>query len=214
MSTDPRPARRPFGQRRGARLARLGRTAQEIGGVEAFGRGDLDDGVGAVVVLHAQGAGDHRMHGVEGGDVGEFEDLLVAPEGLELVEDLDRGASVAGGEAVGVGEDGAFLVVEQVGNLPVGDGGDLGVVDAKAAQGLAVLGEDELALLDPPGAGLAELAQDWVDLAVRVAIDREAVDRVLEDVGGERIDRPPVARRAGLALHPSHSIPRHPVLTG
>src|SRR5688572_25651522 len=72
--------------------ARLARGAEEVLGVEALGRGDLDDRLVAVVVLHAERAGDHRMHGIERGDVGELEDLLVAPEGLELVEHRDRRA--------------------------------------------------------------------------------------------------------------------------
>ncbi len=60
-----------------------------------------------------------------------------------------------------------------------------------------MLGEHELAGLHPAGAGLAQFAQHRVDLAFGVAIDGEPVDGVLEDVGGQREDGPPIAGRAG-----------------
>ena len=60
-----------------------------------------------------------------------------------------------------------------------------------------MLGEDELASLDPARARLAELAQHRIDRARRVAVDGETLDRMFKDIGRQREDRPPVAGRAG-----------------
>ncbi len=49
-------------------------------------------------------------------------------------------------------------------------------------------------------------AQHRIDLARRVAIDREAIDRVLEDVRGKGKDRPPVARGAGRGARFGHGV--------
>src|SRR5579872_3342671 len=68
------------------RLAALARRAEEIGALEVLRRGDLHDRIRPVVELHPKGAGDHGVHIVEAGDVGELEDLHIVPERLELVE--------------------------------------------------------------------------------------------------------------------------------
>src|SRR3546814_13981444 len=83
-----------------------------------------------------------------------------------------------------------------VGDGPIGDARDFLFADAKAAERLAMLRKDELAALHPAGARLAELAKNRVDSARRVAIDREALDRMFEDVGRQRENGPPVAGRA------------------
>src|SRR5437899_2388451 len=84
----------------GSTTLRPGR-AKEILCAEAFGGRDLDDRLLAVVVFHPERPGDHRMHGIERGDVGELEDLLVGSEGLELDEQLDRRSPVALGGVEG-----------------------------------------------------------------------------------------------------------------
>ncbi|MDF2389554.1 hypothetical protein JMG10_49570, partial [Nostoc ellipsosporum NOK] len=173
------------------------RRAEEVGGVEAFGRSDLDDRLVAIVIFHPKRAGDHRMHVVKTGDVGEFEDLLVVPERPELVEHRGRHAPAGLRQAIGISEHRALLIVEAIGDRPMRYRGDLLVAYPQPAQRLAMLRKDELAALDPARAGLAEFAQHRIDRPRRVAIDREAVDRVLEDVGREREYRPPITRRAG-----------------
>ena len=60
-----------------------------------------------------------------------------------------------------------------------------------------MLREHELAAGRPAGAGLAQLAQDRVELARRALVEAEALHGVLEHVGRVGEHRPPVARRAG-----------------
>src|SRR5690606_12951521 len=123
------------------------RGAEEVGGAEAFGCRDLDDRVFARVIFHAQRARDHRVHVIETSDVGEFENLLVVPESLELVEYLERHAAPSLAQAVGIGEHRALLLVIAIGDLPMRDGGNLLLADTEAAERLAVLRKDELAAL-------------------------------------------------------------------
>src|SRR3546814_4729750 len=98
-------------------------------------------------MFHAQRAGDHRVHVVRGSDVGELEDLLVVPEGLELVEHFKRYAPAGLTQAIGIGEHRALLLVIAVGDGPIGDARDFLFADAKAAERLAMLRKDELAAL-------------------------------------------------------------------
>lgn len=55
-----------------------------------------------------------------------------------------------------------------------------------------MLGEDELAAPRPSRPGLAEFAQHRVELAVGAAVERETLHRVLQRIGNERENRPPV----------------------
>src|SRR3546814_5726350 len=79
-----------------------------------------------------------------------------------------------------------------------------------------MLRKDELAALHPAGARLAELAKNRVDSARRVAIDREALDRMFEDVGRQRENGPPVAGRArrGAGLGHRIALPEQAVVIG
>src|SRR3546814_8369778 len=132
----------------------------------------------ARVKFHAQRARDHRVHVIEAGDVGEFENLLVVPERLELVEDLERDAPAGLAQTVGIGEHRALLLVVAVGGGRVRNRGNLLLADAQDAERLAMLREDELAALDPARTRLAKLAPHRVDGARGIAVDGEALDRI------------------------------------
>ena len=60
-----------------------------------------------------------------------------------------------------------------------------------------MLAEHELAPARPADAGLRELAQLLFDLSLGAAVQDEALDRVLQDVGYEREHGPPVTLGAG-----------------
>ena len=104
------------------------------------------------------------MHVIEAGDVGEFKDLFIRPEGLELVKDLHRNAAPGLGQTVCIGQYGALLIVKDVRHCPKGDGSDHLFGHAKTAQRFAVLREDELAAFHPTSPRLAQFAQDGIDL--------------------------------------------------
>ena len=59
-----------------------------------------------------------------------------------------------------------------------------------------MLGVDELAAGRPPNTGLGQFAQYRIEEAFRALVEAEPLDGVLEDVGHECEDRPPVPRRA------------------
>src|SRR5437667_223926 len=81
--------------------------------------------VGAVVERQAQRLHHHRVHVVEGDDVGELQDLLIREEALERVEHGVGRAPGLQGQAVGVGQHRPLFRIEAVRHLPVWDGGDL-----------------------------------------------------------------------------------------
>src|SRR3546814_8069126 len=155
------------------------------------------DRVLPIFIFHPQRARDHRVHVVEAGDVGEFENLLVVPEGLELVEDLERHAPAGLREAVGIGEHRALLFVIAVRDLPVRDRRDLLFANAEAAQRLAMLRKDELAALDQDRARLTKFAENRVDRERGVAVYGEAFDRMVQTCGHRRETRPTVAGWSG-----------------
>jgi hypothetical protein len=78
----------------------------------------------------------------------------------------------------------------------VGDRLDLLLGHTEVPQGLAVLGEDELAPRRPSGADLAQFPQNRIQPSLRALVQPETGHRVLEDVGDESEHGPPVARRA------------------
>ena len=59
-----------------------------------------------------------------------------------------------------------------------------------------MLALDELAVRPDPHAELDRLADLRIEEAVAAAVEQEAVDGVLEDVGYERVGRPPVTSSA------------------
>ena len=83
---------------------------------------------------------------------------------------------------------------------------DLLLGDADGAARLAVLREHELARAREPDARLAELAQLRIEQPRRAPVQREALHRVVEDVGHEREHRPPVAGRPGRGARLGHRI--------
>ena len=87
------------------------------------------------------------------------------------------------------------------------NGGDLLLAYAEAAQRFAMLREDKLASLHPSCPGLAEFAQDGVDLARRVAVNGKPVDCMLQDIGRQCENRPPVPRRSCCRARFRHWVP-------
>src|SRR5580704_14693479 len=100
-------------------------------------------------------------------------------------------------EAVGVGEDESFRFVIAGCHRPSRDRLDLLLRDTEVPQGLAVLGEDELASRRPPGPDLAQLAKDRIKSSIRALVQGETSHSMLEDFGDESEDGPPVTGRAG-----------------
>lgn len=126
---------------------------------------DLGDGLVDVVVFGAERSGHDGVLQIEGGYVGEFEDLDVVEVAAEGFEEAVGYPTVLEDEAVGVGEDEALDLVEAVGGGPVGDRGDLLLGGAEPPEGFAVLGVDEAAAGEIASAGLAEFAQKRVEAA-------------------------------------------------
>src|SRR5579862_2899840 len=126
---------------------------------------------------------------------------------LQRLEHAVSDASALQHQRVGIGEQRALHVAVAGARLPMRDARDLVLAEPHAARGLAMLRIDELAAARPARPQLAELAVFRVELAVRAAIELEARDRVVEDVGHEREDRPPVPRRAGLRAGLDYRVP-------
>ena len=92
---------------------------------------------------------------VQGGDVGQLEDLLVAQPLLKRAKQRVGNTAMFIDEAVGVREDQALHLVVAGCHRPVGDRPDLLLGHTEVPHGLAVLGEDELAPRRPSSADLA-----------------------------------------------------------
>ena len=74
---------------------------------------------------------------------------------------------------------------------------DQGLVHAQGTKGLAVLGEDELAPRRPAGAALGQFAEGRIEESIGALVEAEPLDGVLQDIGHQGEDRPPITGRSG-----------------
>jgi hypothetical protein len=150
-----------------------------------------------IVIFKAQRPAHHRMHHVSAGDVGEFEDFLVAEMLLQRFENAVGHAPAIQHQRVCVGQQGPLCFIIAISDLPVRNGLDLFLGEAGIAGGLAVLRKDKLAANGIACPDLPELAMFRAQLAVWRSIEAEAFCRMLEGVRYDVEHGPPVSGCSG-----------------
>lgn len=137
------------------------------------------------------------MHDVHRGDIRQLEDLFVGEVCLQFCEHLIAHTPMIECKCVGISKNGPFQVGEFVGHLPMSDGRDLGLAHPELSARLAVLREDKLAFACPTGPCLSELPELRIKRSVATPVEGETTSCMLQGIGYQSKDGPPVAGRTG-----------------